>query len=166
MIVMDNKNLVNGSTALAPSYKPYNPNTNEEFEKLRRAKEEKKKAIAEQKLKLKLKVLVGILLAFSLGVVLILRYSAVYNLQKQLSVTNSQIHNVSMDNENLKVQIIKASNMQKVEQVATTQLHMITPDKNSIIYLQNTKDYFAKSTNDTTKNTKDSIVGKIKNLLF
>lgn len=163
---MDNKNLVSGSNALAPKYKPYNPSVNKEFEELRRAREEKKKALEQKKLKAKVKIIAGILLAFSLGIVLILRYSAVYNLQKQLSGVSTEIRNLSMENENLKVQLIKASDMQQVEQVAVSKLHMVTPDKNNIIYLQATKDYFASNSKEATKNTNDNLIVKIKNLLF
>lgn len=163
---MDNKNLFSGNTALAPKYKPYNPSVNEELENLREAREKRKKALAQKNLKAKVRIIVSILLAFSLGVVLVLRYSAVYNLQKQLLGVSTEMHNLNMENENLKVQLIKASDMQQVEQVAVTELHMVTPDKNNIIYIQDTKDYFSSNTKEATKNTNDNLIVKIKNLLF
>jgi cell division protein FtsL len=163
---MDNKNLVSGNNALAPKYKPYNPSVNEEFERLRKAREEKKKALAQKNLKAKVKIIISILLAFSLGVVLILRYSAVYNLQKQLLGVSTEMNNLNMENENLKVQLIKASDMQQVEQVAVLKLHMVTPDKNNIIYLNTTKDYFASNAKEATKNTNENLIARIKNLLF
>ncbi|MFL0269614.1 hypothetical protein [Candidatus Clostridium radicumherbarum] len=166
MIVMDNKNLVSGSNALAPKYKPYNPSIDEEFEKLRREKEEKKKALAQKRLKTKAKIIVYILAAFAIGVVLVLRYSAVYNLQKQLLVVTTNMSSLNMENENLKVQLLKSSNMQQVEDFAVTKLKMVTPDKNSIIYSSVTKDYFANNEAKTAKNTKDNLIAKVKNLLF
>lgn len=166
VIVMDNKNLVSGSNALAPKYKPYNPSIDEEFEKLRREKEEKKKALIQKKLKTKAKIIAYILAAFAIGVVLVLRYSAVYNLQKQLLVVTTDASSLNMENENLKVQLLKSSNMQQVEDFAVTKLKMVTPDKNSIIYSSVTKDYFANSEAKTAKNTKDNLIAKVKNLLF
>ncbi|MFL0246743.1 hypothetical protein [Candidatus Clostridium stratigraminis] len=166
MIVMDNKNLVSGSNALAPKYKPYNPSIDEEFEKLRREKEKKKKALAQKRLKTKAKIIAYIIAAFAIGVVLVLRYSAVYNLQKQLLVVTTDSSSLNMENENLKVQLLKSSNMQQVEDLAVTKLKMITPDKNSIIYSSVTKDYFANNEAKGTKNTKDNLIAKVKNLLF
>lgn len=166
VIVMDNKNLFSGNTALAPNYKPYNPSVNEELEKLRRDREEKKKALAQKKLKAKVKIIACILIAFTIGLVLILRYSAVYNLQKQLIGVTTEMNNLNMDNENLKVQLLKASNMQQVEETAVSKLHMVTPDKNSIIYTTVTKDYFSSSEKVATKNTNENIIARIKNLLF
>jgi len=163
---MDNKNLVSGSNALAPKYKPYNPSINEELEKQRKEKEKKKKALAQKKLKAKAKIIASILIAFAIGVVLVLRYSAVYNLQKQLLVVTAEMNSLNMDNENIKVQILKASNMQQVEEVAVTKLKMITPDKNSIIYSSVTKDYFSNNDAKTAKNTNDNLIAKIKNLFF
>lgn len=163
---MDNKNLVNGSMALAPKHKPQTPNVDEEFERLRKARLEREKVQAQKRVKAKLQIMKGILFTFAIGIVLVLRYSAVYNLQKGLTTVNSQIHNYSMDNENLKVQILKVSNMQQVEETAKTKLHMVTPDKNSIIYNEATKDYFAKSTNDNKKNTQENLLAKLKNMLF
>jgi hypothetical protein len=71
-----------------------------------------------------------------------------------------------MNNENLKVQLLKVSNMQQVEDTAKTKLHMVTPDKNSIIYTEATKDYFANNTNENKKNTQENLIAKLKNMLF
>jgi cell division protein FtsL len=163
---MDNKNLINGSSALAPKYKPRTPNVNEEFEKLRRDKREKDKALAQKKLIIRAKIIGSIVLAFAVGVMLIGRYAAVYNLQKELTSVKNSIHNFSMENENLKVQLIKSSNMKQIEDTAKTKLNMTYPDKNSIIYTEATKDYFAKDTNEKKKNMQEDFIAKIKNMLF
>lgn len=165
---MDNKNLTNGSSALAPKYRPSTRNVDEELEKLRKQQREKQKLLAQKRTKAKAKLLIGIAAVFTVGVILISRYAAVYNMQKNLTKVKNDIHNVSMDNENLKVQLLKASDMQHVEQAARTKLHMVTPDKDKVIYTETTKDYFAKAANDNNNSnkTKESLVAKIKNILF
>jgi len=163
---MDNKNLVNGSTALAPKYKPYKPNFDEELEKHLKAKKEKEKVLAEKRAKRKVKVLACIILSFFTGVLLISRYAAVYNMQKDLTRMKTEIHNTTMQNEDLKVQLYKAGNIQEIEETAKTKLHMITPDKNKVIYIETTKDYFAKDTKENNKNKEENLVAKIKNILF
>lgn len=164
---MDNKNLVNGSMALAPKVKPYEPNKNDELEKLRKANREKQKRLAQARAKAKTQVMVMIVLILVVGTTMIGRYSAVYNLQKNLTKVKSDIHNLSKENENLKVELIKASNMQVVENTAKTKLNMVTPDKSKVLYSTAiTKDYFAENTKDNNSNTKENLVAKIKNMLF
>lgn len=163
---MDDKNLVNGNTALAPKRKPYYPNRDEEYEKLKKEKEERRKAQILKRANKKAKVIKGIGIAFLTGIILICRYSAVYNLQRELTNVKTETHNLVMENENLKVEIIKASDMQKVEEIAKTKLHMVTPDKNNVIYTKAAKNYFAKDAEENKQNTKEDLIVKIKKMLF
>lgn len=163
---MDNENLVSGNTALAPKKRPYYPSRDEEYEKQQREKEERRRALIQERARKKAKIIKSISLVFITGIILICRYSAVYNLQKSLLEVKTEIHDLTMENENLKVELIRASNMQEVEKVAKTKLHMVTPDKNNVMYIKETKDYFAKETDETLKNTKEGLIAKIKNMLF
>jgi cell division protein FtsL len=165
MIVMDNKNLVNGSTALAPKYKPYKPNIDEELEKRKKAEKEKEKLIAEKRAKRKAQVLLSIACVFITGVILIGRYAAVYNLQSNLTKVKTEIHNTTMENEDLKVQLLKAGNIQQIEETAKTKLNMMTPDKKNVMYMTTTKDYFAKVTKEEN-NKQEDLIAKLKNILF
>ena len=166
MIVMDNKNLINGSSALAPVRKPYTPNVNEELERLKKQKKIKQKALEEARVLKQARVIGIIFLSFLIGVLLIGRYAAVYNMQKDITKVKTQIHNLNMENENLTVQLVKANNIQQIEETAKTKLHMITPDNNKVIHIETTKDYFAKNTNDDKKNKQEDLIARIKNILF
>lgn len=163
---MDNKNLVSGSAALAPKRKPYSPNKNEELERKRKEEEQKRKQLIKLRSAQKAKAMKTIAVAFIVGIVLIMRYSAVYNLQKNLTSIKTEMHNLNMENENLKVVLYKASNIEQIEKTAKSQLHMVTPNNNQVVYSQSTKDYFAKNTEENVENTKESIIAKIKNMLF
>lgn len=163
---MDNKNLVSGSAALAPKHKPYYPNKNEELERKKKEEEQKRKELIQVRSAKKAKTLKVIVASFLIGVVLIMRYSAVYNLQKDLTNIKTDMHNLNMENENLKVELIKASNIEQIEETAKTKLNMVIPNKNNVVYLETTKDYFAAAAEESKQNTKESIIAKIKNMLF
>jgi cell division protein FtsL len=163
---MDNKNLINGSSALAPKFKPYKQNENEELERLKKQHKDKQKALAQEKLLKQAKILGVIVVSFLVGILLIGRYAAVYNMQKDISKIKAETNNLKMENEDLMVQLIKAGNIKQVEETAKTKLNMVTPDKNKVIYVEATKDYFAKNTKDENKNKHEDLVAKIKNILF
>lgn len=163
---MDDKNLINGNTALNPKRKSYYPSKEEEYEKQKRENDKRRKASIEKRAEKKAKIIKYIFATFIIGVILICRYSTVYKLQKNLLDVKYQIHNLNMENESLKVQLIKASDMEKVEEIAKTKLNMVTPDKNNIMYVENTKDYFAKDTKENVKNKNEDLIIKIKNMLF
>jgi cell division protein FtsL len=163
---MDNKNLTNGSSALVPKYKPNKRDVNEELKRLEKQKKQKQKALADARLLRQAKVIGIIFLSFLIGVLLIGRYAAVYNMQKQISKVKTEIHSLTMENENLMVQLVKTNNIQQIEETAKTKLKMVTPDKKNVIYTEATKDYFAKNTNDNKQDKHEDFIARIKNLLF
>jgi cell division protein FtsB len=163
---MDNKNLINGSSALAPKRKPYSPNADQELERLKKQKKARQKALAEARSLRQAKIIGTIFLSFLIGVLLIGRYAAVYNMQKDIAKTKTAIHNLAMENENLMVQLVKTNNIQQIEETAKTKLNMITPDKNNVMYMETTKDYFAKNTDEYKKNKQVDLLARIKNILF
>ncbi|WP_250816542.1 hypothetical protein [Clostridium swellfunianum] len=166
MIVMDNKNLINGSSALAPKQKPQTRNLEEELKRQKKERIARQRAQAQIRLKKQAKVIKGIGISFLVGVLLIGRYAAVYNMQKDIVKVKSQIHNLNMENEDLVSQLLKSNSIQQIEETAKTKLHMITPDKKNIIHLETTKDYFAKNTEDNKKNKQEDFIAKLRNILF
>lgn len=165
---MDNKNLVSGSAALAPKRKPYYPSKDEELQRKKKEEEQKRKALIKKRSAQKAKSIKIIAAAFIIGVVLIMRYSSVYNLQKDLINLKTDMQETNMENENLKVALIKASNIEQIETTAKSKLHMVEvdPNKNNVVYAETTKDYFANSTDESKKEAKESVLTKIKNMLF
>ena len=163
---MDNKNLINGSSALAPKRKPNIQDVNEELERLKKQKKIKQRALAEVRVIKQSRIIGIIFISFLIGVLLIGRYAAVYNMQKNITKAKTEIHNLSMENESLMVQLVKSNNIQQIEQIAITKLHMITPDKNKVIHTEATKDYFAKNTYADKKNKQEDLFARIKNILF
>lgn len=162
---MDKQSRINGNTVLAPEYVPSRRHKNEEDEKLKR--ERKQKLINERNIKVKKKTrtLKNIGIVFVLGVTLIGRYCAIYNMQKNLSEVKTQISTLNKENENLRVELVKFNNMVYIEDIAVNKLHMVRPEKSLAIHLNLSKDNFEDtlSENDIKH---ESLLQKIKNILF
>ena len=79
----------------------------------------------------------------------------------QLSKVNSEISNIQKENDDLKLKMVKFSNMQYIEETATSKLHMVRADKNSVIYANLTNNYFKDSKPVKTASMKSSFIQKI-----
>ncbi|WP_027624725.1 septum formation initiator family protein [Clostridium lundense] len=158
MIITEKENYINGSTVLAPQFEP-------KREKKKDDKLEKQTEIKNRnkRVKNKFKILRNIALTFLVGVILIGRYSKIYNLQKQLNTTGQNINTLNKENENLKVELVKFSNVQYIEEIATKKLQMVKPTKESIIYCDMKKEIFKYENNAKTENK--SKENTLKNLL-
>jgi cell division protein FtsL len=163
---MNKENYINGNTVLAPNYEPIGPSKKQEYEKLRKAKAENLNKKREKRVNSKAKTLSNIALVFIIGVTLIFRYASIYNIQKNLSNIKSHTINLNKENENLKVELVKASNLDNVEKIATEKLHMVRAEKAHAIYTDLTKENFAKVTNANKNDSKLSLLQKIYNMLF
>jgi len=107
--------------------------TNQEYEKLKKAKKQRQLIINNKKAKLRRGVTQIILMVLFLGMVTIYRDSQVYNIQKSISKINTEINAVSADNEALNLNILKASALGNVREAAETRLGMIAPKKEDVI---------------------------------
>lgn len=147
VIITDKGNYIKGNTALAPEIQ-HNEENNKE------SKAGKQKVIKERNLRIKnkLKVLRNISLIFIIGVTLIGRYGKIYSLQKQLNTVNQNVNSISRENENLKVELVRFSNIQYIEDVATKKLKMVRPTKQSMIYCDMNKEIFKYDNNNKDEN--------------
>ncbi|MGU0355080.1 septum formation initiator family protein [Clostridium perfringens] len=76
-----------------------------------------------------------VLLILVVGGITISRDVKVYKTQQQLDSLNKEINSVITENEALKVQILKASSLDKIEETAKNKLKMILPTKENMIKL-------------------------------
>lgn len=161
MIVVNDNRAINGNTVLAPT-----PEKKEQGDKKQQLKknlnEEKRKSI-----KRKLSILRNIALLFMIGILLLGRYSAIYGMQRNLADINNQINDMNVDNDNLKVELVKFDNIDYIKDIADKKLHMVEPTKDSVIYSDLSKDNFgAKHTDDKDNVKKQKFLDKIVNILF
>lgn len=120
--------MVRGNTVLAPK-RPHR-----EVEKKQVKKNNSKKV------KSKFIIIRNIVMAFIIGIVLVGRYCAIYNMQKQLNTTKTNITELNKQNDNLKVELVKYNNIQYIEETAVSKLKMVAPDKNKAVFCNISQD--------------------------
>lgn len=128
MIITGKESYIQGSSALAPKVVIKHKKKNNS-NKRKRIKVNHDKIIRN-----KLKIIRNIFCIFVVGVIIIGRYSKIYGLQREVNSINSTINKLNKENENLRVQLVKYSNIQYVEELSTNKLKMIKPDKNDLVY--------------------------------
>lgn len=160
-MVMNKDNLIRGNTVLAPQYEPFE----KEYEKLSKYKKETNAINRQKRVQSKAKTIAFIILLFAVGFSVIYRYSVLYSAEKKLDAINSQVSALKMDNEDLNVKLLKFSNIKQLEDTAAKN-NMVNPSKSSIIYCDLTKDNFSKASENSSEKVQQTLLNKIKNLLF
>lgn len=164
MVVENRKNMVNGNTALASQVNPLPRERVKAPDKQGLSKEELIK-IRKQKIAKFLKLNGSIVAAGLVGAIIVSRYSAIYNNQKELIVLQEQIQTLTEESEDLKIKLLKFNNFSYIEEIATKELKMIEPKSTNAIYcdINAIKETATSSTNEEKG---VSLLSKIKNLLF
>lgn len=153
MIVNEKNNYISGNTVLKPNYEP---SRTQETKKRQEGNRAYKK---EKTIKNKGKILFNILLTFVLGMTVVTRQCQISAMQGRLNKTQSNIVAYNKDNDNLKLELSKYSNIQFLEKKATGKLQMGKPEKNSITYDDLSKVNFSKEIVEQKKTTKMQIEG-------
>ncbi|MDH5074189.1 MAG: septum formation initiator family protein [Clostridium perfringens] len=124
----------NGSSALKPQRKEQTIPSKEAYDKKKKKIEQQRRKKQKDK-KIKKSVYQIVLLILVVGGITISRDVKVYKTQQQLDSLNKEINSVITENEALKVQILKASSLDKIEETAKNKLKMILPTKENMIKL-------------------------------
>ncbi len=163
MIVVNEDNIISGNTVLQPEYVPYEEKDWEKEESKRKAKNKKLK---QKRLKSKIKIIRNITLAFTVGVILVGRYCIIYNMQRQLNSVSTNINELSKDNENLKVDLVKYNNVQYIEDAAVNKLHMIPPDKGTAVHKDLDKEIIKQGDKKSEGQVPKDLWNKVAKMLF
>jgi hypothetical protein len=166
LVVKKDELYINGSTVLVPERNRENPLIKEEYEKLRKSKIERSNRQKKLKNTNKRKILFSIVCVFILGFGLITSETEVYNSQQKLTEIKKQIADVNKDNNDLELKLVKVGGIDHIQQTAQNNLHMIAPDRKSIIYADLNKNNFAKVPKDVKVSKTKEVIERIKNLLF
>lgn len=162
MIVVNEESFINGSTALKPEYMPTETPVEREKKKKKRGHNKNKKL----RLKNKLKIMRNIAITFIVGLTLVARYSMIYDMQRELNSIKVNINETNKENENLKVELVKYNNLKYIEDNATNKLHMIQPDKGTVIYTDLDKKVVKKTEKKNDNEIQQNIWNKLKKVLF
>jgi cell division protein FtsL len=155
-----NMNYMYGSAAPKIDYNVYEEN------KVLKAKKLYRTNVA-----MKLKVINISLLVFAACFVLIYRYALISQMNYDVIKAEKELKALTNDNSRIMVQIEKAQDLEKIKQIASTELGMKKPDKMQTVYYkvpkydvtvvpQNTS-----STADKSKSSITSFAAGIKNLM-
>lgn len=163
-MVVPNKNYeVNGNAALLPKRKTYEKDS--KLNELKKAKEEHLKNKKQLQNKTRAKVMLSIFSIFVVGILLVFRYSTIYNMEKQLIETQSEANNLSKMNDSLRFQLAQYNNINYVEQKAAA-MHMVEPDKKTAVYVNLNKQNIVSDKNSEANNKSMSFFEFIKSKLF
>jgi cell division protein FtsL len=165
VIVVDKKNIINGSTALEPAQKPLRKKEkSEKYKKLNESKKEAQIRLREKQNREKIKILGHIACFFVIGMVIVGRYTIIYSNQKQIMDIKQDINTFKKNSDNLKIQLVKYNNINYIDKMAKEKLNMIEPNRADAEYCNLNENYFRMPEENPAE--EKSFLTKIKELLF
>ena len=145
---------IKGSTALAPERKRKVRKPDEKYKQFQRRKKiQNRNTLLRNRRKNDRKYLLTVaVVIFGLGVITITGDIKVYNMQKSVTELNSSIKQTQEDNEALKVQLLKFSSLNNIQEKAKAQLAMSIPKKEETVKIDFSQNYFNDLKPNVSKN--------------
>jgi cell division protein FtsL len=163
-LIVNNSYDVKGNTVLNPNIGIKRSSRQEdEYERIRRSQIEKRNRLKYKKNKKKRQLLASIITIFICGMGVILGQSKVYAVQRNLSQINKEISAINVENDNLKVELVKTVNLQSIKNVSD-KLEMVNVDNSKIMYIDLDKNNFAPKQDKEQGFSK--WLGNLKKILF
>lgn len=156
---------IRGNTVVSPDKTQMNPDAEREYERLKKAKRDKKLRQKLRKKEIKKSYTQIIIMTFVVGMIVIYGDNRIYKAQSQLNTLKRFISSIENENEALKVDILKTSSIADVRSAAENKLKMVSPTKSNVISVDLEKNNF-KIVSDNSINKNDGILAKIKRLFF
>ena len=116
-MVVKEYDYIKGNTALNPKRK-VNERDNKKYDQLKKSKKNRERRIQEQKRKTRATMLQISLFILIMGIITIARDSQVFTMQKELTSINKEIKIYEAENEALKVDLLKASSLDNIKDIA------------------------------------------------
>ena len=104
-----------------------------------------------------------LLFFFSLSMLLVVRYAAIAEQEKEIAAAKAQFEKLESQNIAKKVQIQQSINIEQIEKTAKEKLGMVKPGKNQVVNIQVPVDNQAEVMADTQSNP--GIFGKAKQFI-
>ncbi len=160
------KKYISGNNVLAPERKSNLPSKNEDYKKLKEAKKDRDYRLKQERIRKKKNAMQLISVVFVVGMILTFRYAAIFSMQKKLSSINKEIESINAKNESLKIDLLKHSSLQNVKSTSESKLSMALPDKSKAISVDLSKNNFKTIEEETSKNSFELLMTKVKKYLF
>lgn len=133
---------IRGNTALNPNRRYEEEKRRQERENIDKQRKEQRRKQIEVKKSIVKNILQVASITLVLGVLTIARDGKVYRLQNDLSSLKNDVKSVSAENEALRINLLKFSSLGEIN-VAASNAGMKVPQKDDIISVNITKDFFA-----------------------
>ncbi len=157
---------IKGSTALAPERQQNGPSRKEDYEILRKSKIQRENRLKHQKNIQKSKVIKAISIVFVAGIALMFNEGRLYEKQQKVTEIYSEINDISKQNEDMRIQLIKLNSLPNIKNTAENTLNMVMPKREDVIYADFSINNFAEVPQDDKESKAEDFFEKIKNLLF
>ena len=157
---------IKGSTALAPEKQQKEPARKEDYEVLRKSQIERANRLKHKKNLNKRKVIKAIAVLFLAGITLMFNEGRLYNKQQKITQINRQISELSKQNEDSRIQLIKLNSLANIKYTADNSLQMVMPERDKVVYVDFSKNNFAEAPQDDKESLAEEFLAKIKGLLF
>lgn len=165
MIIAENKNIVSGSSALAPQRIPSKDRETQRHKDLEKLRKEHQRINKEKSINKKVVILRNIALLFIVGLTLVYRYSIIFNMEKDILDVKKQISNINAENESLRINLLKYNDINLLEEEAFKNLNMIPKSRVNDIYIDLDKNNFKNNIQEGEKES-DNLFSKIKKILY
>jgi cell division protein FtsL len=157
---------IKGSTALAPEKQQSGPVRKEDYEVLKKSKIERENRLKHKKNLNKRKVIKAISFVFAAGIALMFNEGRLYEKQQKVSQINREITDISKQNEDIRIQLVKLNSLSSIKNTADNTLNMVMPKREEVIYVDFSRSNFAEVPQDDKESLAEDFFAKIKNLLF
>lgn len=161
-MVVKEYDYIKGNTALNPKRK-VNERDNKKYDQLKKSKKNRERRIQEQKRKTRATMLQISLFILIMGIITIARDSQVFTMQKELTNINKEIKIYEAENEALKVDLLKASSLDNIKDIAENKLEMNIATKDNIVAVDLSQNYFKELDQKDKSENKESkgIINKV-----
>lgn len=159
--MLTEKEYVNGNNVILPNREDETQVKRENLRKKKHSNVTKNK-LNEKKKKQHINTIKAIAIVFICGLIVVWRYGAAYNVQKQLTSIKSEQNALVRVNDNLKLELKKVNNFKYIEENAESKFGMVKPDNNNVIIADLSKDNFKSHQEESKKSV--TFINKIKEL--
>lgn len=134
---------INGNVVRKPLRKT-TEQEREKYKQLQRSKKNRQRRLKEERKRNRRAIMQITILIFFMGVLTIFRDSKVFAMQNDLANVNSDIKEEQLENEALKIDLLKGSSLDNIKTTAEKDLGMTIASKDNMVEIDLSENYFQK----------------------
>lgn len=134
---------INGNVVRKPLRKT-TEQEREKYKQLQRSKKNRQRRLIEERKRNRRAIMQITILIFFMGVLTIFRDSKVFAMQNDLANVNSDIKEEQLENEALKIDLLKGSSLDNIKTTAEKDLGMTIASKDNMVEIDLSENYFQK----------------------